>query len=164
MKGSPSLLKFFDNYDLRNVRCEKILEKPVDDMVTIRGLEVKSQDTSKPNNLCYICYLPERPGAFSVEKAKAFGLKPGPLVGRLKKGETVVLDDGTTVKPENVVKPGVKYPPVLIIDVTDESYLDSLINNTQWSDLESSAYLIVHLAKHEIVSTNAYTTFIEVGH
>lgn len=36
----------------------------------------------------------DRPGVFDVEKAKEAGIKPGPLFGRLKKGETVCLEDG----------------------------------------------------------------------
>ena len=138
------------------------MEKPVEDIVTIKGVEVTSQDHSKPANLCYICNLPERPGAFSVEKAKKLGLKPGPVVGRIKKGETVVLEDGTTIRPEDVLDPGTKYPPILIIDVTDETYLDSLINHSLWRALESKAYLIIHLASDEVVSSSIYSNFIKV--
>jgi ribonuclease Z len=36
----------------------------------------------------------DRPGAFNVEKAKASGVPPGPLYGKLKKGELVRLADG----------------------------------------------------------------------
>jgi len=39
----------------------------------------------------------ERAGAFQVELAKAAGIPPGPLYGRLKRGESVVLPDGRTV-------------------------------------------------------------------
>lgn len=34
----------------------------------------------------------DRPGPFNVEKAKKAGIPPGPLYGKLKAGETIVLD------------------------------------------------------------------------
>ena len=46
-----------------------------------------------------------RPGKFDVEKAERLGIRPGPERGRLQKGETVVLPDGRTVRPEEVVGP-----------------------------------------------------------
>jgi len=40
----------------------------------------------------YICKLPDVPGKFSSEKARALGLKPGPLYGALTRGESYVDD------------------------------------------------------------------------
>jgi ribonuclease Z len=40
-----------------------------------------------------------------VEKAQELGLTPGPLYGRLKKGETVTLPDGRKVDGRNLVGP-----------------------------------------------------------
>ncbi len=46
---------------------------------------------------------PDRPGRFDVEAAKAAGVPPGPLFGRLQRGETLTLDDGTVVTPDQVM-------------------------------------------------------------
>ncbi|MBO3769925.1 MAG: ribonuclease Z [Thermoproteota archaeon] len=53
----------------------------------------------------------DRPGKFNVEKAEELGIKPGPLRSMLVKGESVRLENGRVVKPEEVVgppRPGVK--------------------------------------------------------
>jgi ribonuclease Z len=46
-----------------------------------------------------------RPGAFDIAAARARGLEPGPLYGRLQRGEPVVRPDGTVVRPAEVLGP-----------------------------------------------------------
>ena len=44
-----------------------------------------------------------RPGKFHPEKAKAMGIKEGPLWGRLQRGQSVKLSSGRVVRPEEVM-------------------------------------------------------------
>ena len=46
-----------------------------------------------------------RPGTFDVEAARALGIAPGPVYGRLKAGETVTLEDGRVVDGAALVGP-----------------------------------------------------------
>jgi len=48
----------------------------------------------------------DRPGRFDREKAEEeLGIPPGPTYGRLHRGETVELDDGRVIEPDQVVGP-----------------------------------------------------------
>jgi ribonuclease Z len=46
-----------------------------------------------------------RPGRFDTARAQALGIPPGPLFGRLQRGEAVTLPDGRTIAPESVLGP-----------------------------------------------------------
>jgi ribonuclease Z len=54
---------------------------------------------------CYGYTLEEeiRPGEFHPDKAKALGVRMGPLWSRLQSGETVQAEDGSEVRPEQVL-------------------------------------------------------------
>ncbi len=47
----------------------------------------------------------DRPGRFDVEKARKLGIPPGPLYGKLKQGETIVLENGQIVKGTDLCAP-----------------------------------------------------------
>jgi len=56
---------------------------------------------------CYGYALEEdkRPGEFHVEKAEALGVKRGPKWAALQSGQTVQAEDGTDVRPDQVLGP-----------------------------------------------------------
>ncbi|XP_034956883.1 zinc phosphodiesterase ELAC protein 1 [Zootoca vivipara] len=45
-----------------------------------------------------------RPGKLNAQKLKELGVPPGPIYGRLKDGATVVLENGTTIFPSDVME------------------------------------------------------------
>jgi hypothetical protein len=55
--------------------------------------------------LSYICQLKPRPGSLCLERCVERGVPPGPLLGKLKAGEDIVLSDGTLVKSADVRMP-----------------------------------------------------------
>ncbi len=57
-------------------------------------------------------YIEEaRPGRFDLDAARALGVPSGPLYGKLQRGESIVLEGGQEVRPEQVLgpaRPGLK--------------------------------------------------------
>ena len=45
----------------------------------------------------YLCHFSPRPGKLDVDKCVELGIKPGPVLGKLKSGQDVTLDDGRFV-------------------------------------------------------------------
>lgn len=82
----------------------------------------------------------DRPGRFDVDAARQLGVPPGPLFGRLQRGESVELDDGRTVAPEQVLGPA--RPGLKIAYVTDTSPCDGAI------ELAKDADLLIHEATY----------------
>nr|XP_055054286.1 zinc phosphodiesterase ELAC protein 1 [Misgurnus anguillicaudatus] len=50
----------------------------------------------------------ERPGRLNTDMLKELGLKPGPLYGRLKNGESVTLESGRVLTTSEVLEPPLK--------------------------------------------------------
>ena len=75
----------------------------------------------------------DRPGEFHPEKAEALGVPCGPMWGRLQKGESITLDNGTTVTPQDVM--GEKRLGRKFSYVTDTLYLPSISKEVKGSDL-----------------------------
>lgn len=54
-------------------------------------------------SLGYVLIEDDRPGAFDLDAARALGIPPGPLFGRLQHGEEIILDDGRVARPADVL-------------------------------------------------------------
>lgn len=67
----------------------------------------------------------------NMEKAKKFGLRTGPLIGKLKKGETITFK-GQLIKPEDVIEvtPGLK-----VVYTGDTKYSEKIIEYAKDADL-----------------------------
>lgn len=75
----------------------------------------------------------ERPGRFNVEAAQRLGIPPGPLYGRLQRGETVTLADGRAVLPSDVLGPPRRGRRVVY--ATDTRPCDRIVRLAQDADV-----------------------------
>lgn len=75
----------------------------------------------------------ERLGRFDPEKARELGVVEGPLWGKLHKGETVTLDDGRLVAPDDLVGP--KRPGRLVVLSGDTRPCESVVAAAEGADL-----------------------------
>ncbi len=75
----------------------------------------------------------DRPGHFDVERAREQGIPPGPLYGRLKRGERVTLPDGRTFDGADFCGPALKGRSVVYC--TDTIYCRAAVELSRGADL-----------------------------
>lgn len=66
---------------------------------------ILAETKEKGVSMCYVCRLQPRPGALNLNECVKMGVPPGPLLGKLKAGEDVVLPNGKTVSSKDVCEP-----------------------------------------------------------
>jgi ribonuclease Z len=74
-----------------------------------------------------------RPGRFDVPAADALGVPFGPERGALQRGEPVILADGTTVAPADVLGP--PRPGRKVVLAGDTAYAESVVEAARGADL-----------------------------
>lgn len=85
------------------------------------------------NALGYVLEEETRPGRFDLRRAQELGVPPGPLFGRLQKGEPVQAADGRTVRPEDVLGPSRRGRKVVLSG--DTRPCRALVEASQGADL-----------------------------
>lgn len=75
----------------------------------------------------------DRPGHFDVKRAKALGIPPGPIYGRLKQGEAITLPDGRRVNGADLCGPTLVGRKVVYC--TDTIFSDRSIELAQGADV-----------------------------
>eukprot|EP00090_Calanus_glacialis_P004185 TRINITY_DN13097_c0_g1_i2.p1 TRINITY_DN13097_c0_g1~~TRINITY_DN13097_c0_g1_i2.p1 ORF type:complete len:896 (-),score=340.30 TRINITY_DN13097_c0_g1_i2:90-2777(-) len=108
----------------------------------------------------YICHFSPKPGKLDIEKCVDLGVKPGPMLGMLKAGKDVTLDDGRVVRSCDVV--GDMAPPstFLVLDVPDLEYLDSLESSEELKNL-NNLEAVFHFSPDEVVSSPRYKQWLK---
>jgi ribonuclease Z len=132
VESSRKVLDMYVNYE---IIIEEIAEpdKPgivyEDEEITIRSVPLNH------SKVCvgYVLEEKERPGVFFPDKAKEAGVPVGPAWSKLQNGESVELEDGRVILPENVMgnaRKGRKFS-----FVTDTAVVPELPEEVKDSDL-----------------------------
>ncbi|ELZ30972.1 ribonuclease Z [Halogeometricum pallidum JCM 14848] len=97
--------------------------------------EVRTFETNHRNvrSMGYALVEDDRRGRFDREKAEALGVPVGPAFGRLHEGESVELEDGTVVRPEQVV--GESRPGRRLVYTGDTRPVDATVEVAAEPDL-----------------------------
>ncbi|XP_050298698.1 ribonuclease Z, mitochondrial isoform X2 [Anthonomus grandis grandis] len=127
------------------------------------------KETKEKNvSMCYVCRLQPRPGALSLDKCVKSGVRPGPILGRLKNGEDVTLPNGTVVKSKDVCEPDDPGPIFIVVDCPSPDYIQSLATNLELSKHQNSAQsdedlaaLIVHFTSKEVMELPDYQQWMD---
>jgi ribonuclease Z len=123
-----------------------------------------------------------RPGRFDVGQARSLGIPEGPLFGKLHQGESVRLDDGQVVRPEELVgaprpgrtivytgdtRPSAKTVEIatggdlLVHDATFEASESDRARETGHSTAEEAAYVAAEAKVKQLVLTHISARYAE---
>ncbi|ODQ82994.1 hypothetical protein BABINDRAFT_170080 [Babjeviella inositovora NRRL Y-12698] len=114
----------------------------------------------------YVIQFKSARGKFSIQKAKALNIPPGPLFAKLTKGESIEVN-GVTIMPDQVVAEARKFQRVVVVDIPTPAYLSSTIQSTGWFDpidpeSDNSVGLVYHfLGKDVDITSKEYLRFIK---
>jgi len=119
--------------------------------------------------VCYVAKLADTPGKFMPEKAAALNVPKGPKFAQLVRGESVEASDGTIVRPDQVLGPGVPGSTVIVVDCPTIGYLPSLltklasfvIDSSSESREHSGTVCLVHLSPQQVVSDAQYVSWMK---
>lgn len=132
VETSRKVLDMYINYPIEI----REIEKPGTPQEVFRGEGYSIRSFPLRHSKVCVGYAFEedtRPGIFYPEKAAKAGVPRGPLWGRLQNGESVNLDDGRSVSPQQVMGEG--RPGRKVSYVTDTTWRDSIPGEISGSDL-----------------------------
>lgn len=127
-----------------------------------------SSQESNDSVMAFIAKLQERAGALDFSKCVEKGVKPGPLLGKLKNGIDVTLPDGSIVKADEVRGPASPGSVFIFVDIPDESYLSALTASTAFKPHMQSAtkeddvaLIVVHFSPEEMMDNPVYKSWMD---
>lgn len=114
------------------------------------------------SSIQYICYTPEVKGKFDPEKAKNLGMKKGPNFAKLIKGESVTLEDGRVITPDQVVGKSQKGCSLIIISCPNFDVMKVLIELKEWEEFYNDDHsFIAHITHNDVFSSDEYQKFMK---
>ncbi|XP_065203622.1 ribonuclease Z, mitochondrial [Planococcus citri] len=129
----------------------------------------ESSTTTKftSTSMSYICKLKPKLGTLNLDLCVERNVPPGPLLGKLKNGEDIVLADGTKVKSSDVKDPDSPGPVFIIMDCPSEDYLECLLNEERFKEYQTGAAeedipkYVLHFTPSRVMETERYQTWMK---
>ncbi|KAJ3215714.1 Zinc phosphodiesterase ELAC protein 2 [Dinochytrium kinnereticum] len=108
--------------------CKLAPPPPVSHTARVRNTERLPKMEPNVASLVYVCKGPDVPGKMDAAAAKKLGVKIGADMGRLSRGESVTLEDGTVVHSHQCVAPTKPGAVFCIIDCPSPAYISSIVS------------------------------------
>lgn len=113
--------------------------------------------------VAYICWPVPPQRRIILEKCVELGIETGPVLGRLKNGESITLENGNVVHPDQVLSDPEVAHPVIIVECPDEQYLESLLENQQLASHQErdntdpqKPAIIIHMTSASVYRSQQY--------
>ncbi|EYC31268.1 hypothetical protein Y032_0004g2064 [Ancylostoma ceylanicum] len=138
--------------------------------VTYLPLSAPLHDTkgmAESLNVAYLIELKEPPRRIDPLKLIAHKVPKGPLIGKLKNGETIELADGRKIQPEDVYsdeRPKEERPRALVFECSGEAHIKAIIENSAIQLFTSGTKCIdhvVHLSEQSVIQLPLYAEFVD---
>jgi ribonuclease Z len=147
MKEGANIIKSLDIF--QNFDRPAFIRKPI---------------TPQGHCICYAIETPMLMPKFDPSKAKALKIPPK-FYSILVAGNSVTLDDGTVIQPEQVLLGERKPGPVLILSYCPSlEYLDSLLSNDTWqaytSGSKGEVLCVFHTVPMEVLKDERYADWM----
>lgn len=127
---------FHETLNLQNISSGK--EVFCDDFIAVETVQLtRSRPVQMTASNYIIQILPSR-GRFLVEVAKKLGVPRGRMYTQLSQGNSVTLEDGRIVHPEQVLEQSPVPPRVIILDIPDDSFVSEVADFSWDKDLTSN--------------------------
>ncbi|PVD38133.1 hypothetical protein C0Q70_00744 [Pomacea canaliculata] len=147
-------------------RCLNQDEKAVEDSQVKKKQKLVSEENAVA--VAYICKPFPTQRKIILEKCVDLGVEVGPLFAKLKNGESVTLQNGSVVHPDQVLSDPETPSPILIVECPSEDYLDSMLASPQLethqncsdTDLNKPA-LIVHMTPLQVYKREEYQSWMK---
>ncbi|RCN53256.1 metallo-beta-lactamase domain protein [Ancylostoma caninum] len=117
-------------------------------------------------NVAYLVELKEPPRRIDPLKLIAHKVPKGPLIGKLKNGETIELADGRKIQPEDVYsdeRPKEERPRALVFECAGEAHIKAIIENSAIQLFTNGTKCIdhvVHLSDENVIQLPLYSKFV----
>lgn len=160
--------KAMKNYTLYD--SAKIAPFTPDSVVLVRDPWPASmvQELPKPSNLpnrtamSYIVKGYPQRGKFDPVKAKALGVKPGPIFSRLVAGMSVTLENGTVITSDMVMSPSRPGRGFAVFDIPSPAYLSDLNRQLEeQSELLEGVELVIWLTRDHVPHTQEFQNLLD---
>ena len=84
--------------------------------------------------ISYICVPSQKRGKFLNKEAAKLGCVPKLHFRKLTEGQEVTLENGTVIKPEQVMEPSLPSECFIINFIPDESYVDCVVSDSKYDE------------------------------
>jgi len=108
--------------------------------------------------MAYIIAVAPKKGKLNASKCVEMGVPPGPLLGKLKNGEDITLDNGDIIKSTDVCDPEELAKNFLVVEAPDTEYLESLITNNKLQEAKNdpSLEVVFHFTEGDVLRHPVY--------
>ena len=141
-KGFESVFESYKHLHTFEELRPKIIEDFSDDNISVNVIEMKMTNS-------YEVKLRDIPGKFLIEKARALGLKSGPIFSDLQHGKTVTLDDGRVITPDQVLAAPTPGELLFVVDCLCPEDVAMIPDTTRYD-------FVVHFTKYDMLMLPEY--------